>query len=753
MEEKKINAPTSSMKKAEKKIPRKKLPKIYKKKYSAKKFQKKLLKRLYVPEDRMFVENLFVADEATKELIIPEGETFTKSELLRLKRLSKEIKKQKGGIKFVPLVAVIALCVAVVVTVTFFKNIIIKRAIVSGMQNVFNAKTDLQSVDFQFFDASLKLRGLAQASNSNPMKNIFELGNVQINFNLTELLRGKAHIENVTVAGVDWNTDRKTSGELPARQKKQKPETPSVVTVKTNQLVSDVQQKLKDTFDEYNPVSIVENMRGELQSSLAAQEIGVSVQEKVERWRGVPDEVRVVVEDFSASIQDVVAIDWSKVNDVTRLRNNLATINNAIVQGNNLSNEIQTLTQSVQEDANDVKLFAEKISGAVAADRALIEAQINKFSALRTTGINGIVNDMLSTVIYSLAGEYYPYVQQGIDYARMLKSKSETLSKSEKPKKKSAVSRAVGRDIYWKRDAVPIFLMEELYTSGKNFEAGIQNLSSDMERWGRAATFDGSLSLFGHDHSLGLTVDTRGAAASLIDGIYDGTDWNIAVAFPSFGIDSNSDISARLRAGLDGSFSVSGIVDMADVKFATEKFEPEILYSIYQKALATLDEISVGFTLSRFADGNIDLRLDTDAEEKFIPRLAEMFKAETLSIMSETKERLFDEIENYTKDITDKIAEFTGIEVDVRNLKVDMSKSQAKLDEAQKKITEQIAKQTGSAVQNVIDQTLSEQVKDSPLGTIINKTIGGEKTEEAVNKGLNSLFDRIKSEASKNKGE
>ena len=46
-------------KKPEKKFPAKKLPSLFKKSYTEKKFDKKILKKIYVPEDKKTVQSMF----------------------------------------------------------------------------------------------------------------------------------------------------------------------------------------------------------------------------------------------------------------------------------------------------------------------------------------------------------------------------------------------------------------------------------------------------------------------------------------------------------------------------------------------------------------------------------------------------------------------------------------------------------------------------------------------------------------------
>lgn len=736
---KEVAKKNAKKKKPEKILQRKKLPRIYKRKYTEKKLKKKILKRLFVEDDRKFVESIFALDEATGKMLVPMDATFPKKDVVRLKRLAKEIKKQKGVVKFMPLIAVAAFVFLVIATVATFKNVIVKKVIVSGMQAVFKAKTDIAKVDLRIFGGSLTISGLEQASRSKPMKNLFEIGTLRLDYNLTDALRKKIHIEDVSVADIDWNTDRTTSGELSAKELQPSPAL-ALIQAKSTKLVEDVRQKLLDTFAEYNPVNIVENLQENLQSPHVGEDVYKSVEEKVQKWMDKPEQVQIVIENFATSVQDVVNYDWGGIKDVQRLREALTTVNAAINQSKTIRSEVESILQQVQTDAKDVQLYAKQVQNAIEADKALIETQVNKISDLRTHGIQGIINDMLSTSIYSLAGQYYPYVEQGIKYAQELKAKQASAPpKKEKQKKKSVVARAAGRDVYWKADRIPTFLMEKVYTSGPGFFADLRDVSSDMDKWGKPAVFDGALSVLGHNHKAGVVVDTRDAADSLVAVDYSGDNWPIGVSFPEFGFSSNSVIRAKVTASPDGSFSVGGAIDMVQVKFDTAEFEPEILYTLYQKALATLDEISLGFTFRHTTDGDISLSLDTDADKKFLPKLLELFKAETRALVIETKERLFDELEKYTGDVTAKITEFTGIEVDMRNLSVNMDGVQAKLDEVQAKLTKQIADQASGALQSAINDNLPSEIKNSPLGDVIDKATGSEGMENVLNKGMDGL--------------
>ena len=108
-EDKELKNKAPKAKKPPKKFPAKKLPGLLKKSYTQKKFNSKILKKIYIPEDKKLIESLFSEKytKGKKELIrVPRENQFTKKELSQLKKISKSIKKNKGRVKLVPFIAV-----------------------------------------------------------------------------------------------------------------------------------------------------------------------------------------------------------------------------------------------------------------------------------------------------------------------------------------------------------------------------------------------------------------------------------------------------------------------------------------------------------------------------------------------------------------------------------------------------------------------------------------------------------------------
>ena len=151
-----------------KKFPVKNLPSIFRKKLDEKKFDKKILSKIYIPQDKDYISSLYKKTTENDKVFyaIPADSQFTKTDLSRLKVLAKEIKGQKGRIKFLPLIATVSFIVALAVVVSIFKNPIAKKIIKGTCESIFTAKTDIKSVNVKFLDSFIKVNSI-QIGNKN----------------------------------------------------------------------------------------------------------------------------------------------------------------------------------------------------------------------------------------------------------------------------------------------------------------------------------------------------------------------------------------------------------------------------------------------------------------------------------------------------------------------------------------------------------------------------------------------------------
>lgn len=729
------------------KVLAKKLPKIYKKQYTKKAFEKKLLKHLYIETDKDLVKELFQTSTDKKGrtvMVVPKDKQIAKKDFARYKVLAKQIAEQKGGIKIVPLLAVIILVVAIGIVVTLFKNIVLEKAITSSMQKIFNAKTEIGLVDLQIFDASLEIKDLQQANKDSPMKNLFQIDNIKMNFNLTELLRGKFYAEEMVVSGVALDTERKTSGELPIVHKtKEEKKTESQIQKKTDELKDSASKKLQEMFANYNPETILANIKNELKSPEVAASITKDVQASVEKWKATPVQMQKDVTDFSKSVESVTKTNWGGIDNLTKLKEALETVNNAITKADSLKSSIESTTNSIKTDTQKVQEYSKQIETAVKNDMALVDAKITEMKNLFSpSGLQNIMNEAIESVLYSVLGKYYPYVNKVKDAAMSVKSsgsgkaiseKSDSTEKKEKKQKKQAVTKArlPGRTIYYKKNTVPKFLIQNVQASG--YEYGTENLlfkgvatevSSDQDVRGKPTSVQADFKILGHNNSASAIIDAReDSTASLVALSYVGGGYPIAADAQVFKLNSTSDINAKLSAEKDGSFVIGGSLDMNISEMTGMTFEPAKVCQLYQKALSDVKKLSVGFNVGYDVANGMVVLIENPEKlaGQLVNPIVNVLQGELNSIANDTKTQVTAMLSEKTNGATDKIAEFTNIKKSIEDSKSKVEDINKQLELKKKELSKRIEDLTKSATSKAVEKVVGDTDIKSGLKSLFKK--------------------------------
>lgn len=729
------------------KVLAKKLPKIYKKQYTEKAFEKKLLKHLYIETDKDLVKELFQTSTDKKGrtvMVVPKDKQIAKKDFARYKVLAKQIAEQKGGIKIVPLLAVIILIVVIGVVVTLFKNIVLEKAITSSMQKIFNAKTEIGLVDLQIFDASLEIKDLQQANKDSPMKNLFQIDNIKMNFNLTELLRGKFYAEEMVVSGVALDTERKTSGELPIVHKtKEEKKTESQIQKKTDELKDSASKKLQEMFENYNPETVLANIKNELKSPEVAASITKEVQASVEKWKETPVQMQKDVTDFSKSVESVTKTNWGGIDNLTKLKEALETVNNAITKADSLKSSIESTTNSIKTDTQKVQEYSKQIEIAVKNDMALVDAKITEMKNLFSpSGLQNIMNEAVESVLYSVLGKYYPYVNKVKDAAMSVKSsgsgkaiseKSDSTEKKEKKQKKQAVTKArlPGRTIYYKKNTVPKFLIQNVQASG--YEYGTENLlfkgvatevSSDQDVRGKPTSVQADFKILGHNNSASAIIDAReDSTASLVALSYVGGGYPIAADAQVFKLNSTSDINAKLSAEKDGSFVIGGSLDMNISEMTGMTFEPAKVCQLYQKALSDVKKLSVGFNVGYDVANGMVVSIENPEKlaGQLVNPIVNVLQGELNSIASDTKTKVTAMLSEKTNGATDKIAEFTNIKKSIEDSKSKVEDINKQLELKKKELSKRIEDLTKSATSKAVEKVVGDTDIKSGLKSLFKK--------------------------------
>ncbi len=96
---------------------------------------------------------------------------------------------------------------------------LVHRGVEKAGTSVVGAKVELSGADVSFFPLGVELRGLQVTDPDEPMTNAFEAGRMAFNLDPGELVFRRVIINEMSIEGMRFGTERKTSGALEKRKK------------------------------------------------------------------------------------------------------------------------------------------------------------------------------------------------------------------------------------------------------------------------------------------------------------------------------------------------------------------------------------------------------------------------------------------------------------------------------------------------------------------------------------------------------
>lgn len=702
--------------KEQKKVSTKKLPKILKKKYSQKKLNK-LLKHIYISTDRELVEKMFVPYEQKQGFFyIPQNQLIEKKEFNKLKKIGKDVASQKFSIKLVPLGAVIAFCVLIVMLIVTFKNFAVKWLLTKAMQEVFGAKTDIAYVDVQILDSKITVNNLAQGYRSDPWKNLFEISVLRIDFNLTELLRGKIDIQDVAVEGINVMTPRKTSAALAKHSSTGMDYSiPEFFEYTANNAQAAAKQEIDKMFDKLNPETILKNLESQLTVPTVANEVYEIGDSLVKKWQTKPDEIAKNVKQFSDKTNDIINANWSNISDPNVIRQNIEKIDNVIKDGKNIVDETKIIVEDVKKDSQIITESANKMKNALEADQRFVNNEVNKIKSFKLDDGLRLLSEPIQSFICNTTGRYYPYIRQVVNLALKAKSSSSGNAKEtvKETKKSETHDRLDGIDVYYKYDNVPKFLLERFSCSSVNWSGLATNISSDMDKRGMPAFAQAKVEALGQLHNADVTVDARTVTDKpLVAANYSGTNYPLAFSVPQFAVASKSTISGRGTVSKTGAVVIGAGVNLRDLDFKTTKFEPEYAYKLYSKALSYLKELYLEIEFEMNSDTMFKMNIKTDADKQLINILNRLVMDELQELMQMAQQKITELLREQTKNANIKIDEFIDIENGINAQSIKLDKISAALDQKKKELQDKLISESRNKINEAIGTKNSETVND-----------------------------------------
>ena len=702
----------------------KKIPSLFRKKYTAKKLEKKIYKKLYVPEDKKYVKGLFeeVEKKGSKQtpiFAIPDkkAEQLAKKDMKRLKSLAKQIKSQKGRINLVPLIVSLCFIAAIPVCFTLFKNVIIKKAIQTVCENVFEARCDIEKVDFKFFDASLRIKKIEIANKDDVMKNLVDIGSIAVDFDLGQLLRKRFVADELSVLDVNSGTERKTSGELPPKKikkiEKSKAKTAKksedtklgkLLKEKKETAASSLEENITGLFNQFNPEALMNTYYAQLQTPGLSKDVQEQLPQIVNKWQSKPAEIEKLVNDMQASVNEIMSFDFNSVqNNPLKIKEFIEKLDGTYKNIDKVKNNATGVLNEFNADLANADSLRKKVQNAVTHDMNFATSEINKIKSLNLSDGTKLISGMFENVACDVLGKYYPYAKKGVDYLLEMKAKQATQPKKEKAKKEKkekkagySVKRAPGRDVYYRQDKVPSLWIKKMAGSGPNFSAQATDIASNQDLINKPAVVDFNMDLWNLQHTAKVVVDFRTETKEpLIKADYGLKNIPLNIPAEKFGaypgvpaFDAKCAVNAILKIFDAEGFEITGKGLLTDLKITTVPFEPEYASKIYSSVMGRIKTVNASMTSGFTESDGLKLNINSDADAQILNSLRKEMEAQLAGIK-----------DNLKSELTKKINEASGGALEQFGT----------LDEIKKKLTGSLS--TANGFENQLSQKRKEAEK------------------------------------------
>lgn len=716
-----------------------KLNKLFTRKFGEAQFQRKILKHIFIPNDKTFVEKHFVKEQDKKSgkaiMVLSKQATLSRSEILKLNRIARDIQKQHERINFIPLVAA---CVAVLLVLMFaylFRNIISRKIVVSASEAAFGAKCDIKFIDFNLFDTHFQIKEYAVANQNAPMKNLFEIKNIDIKFNLLELSRGKFVCENIAVDGISWNTDRKTSGALPKKVKSQKDESSILNNNPVMQMINSELEQIKNGVslsngfealrEQTDPRLILQREMNAFQSPKIKDEIIDFVPTFVDSWKVQASQTESNVRSLVSKGQDISEIDFQNMSSPEEIQNFIVKITEMIAVSKKNIEGVQDLSSKIQDDVKKIETLGKNIETYVSADINHVKKVAAQIKDIKAKGASGFVSDLFRVFYLETLGSYYPRLMELIAMANQAQKSPKKENAQTLADKSKAMERLQGRNFLFSDHSAPTLLFKNVQLSGHSpdndftLAGDVQNITNDVDTWNKPITLSLSSTQKQFKETVQGTVDLRSATKSLVDvaGNFSGLDLDLDAKITGLPkLAGAFETSAEIEIGKnnDVRITTSGVVKNAKLKI--DKFEPEILSRIYDEVLARINTVDVTTAFFKPNDSNLKLNILSTVDEQIfdsiqkqllveLARVRELVIAEGQKYLEQVKSECLPYLEN-----ADEVISLVKLAVTDSTAFEKML--QTKLKEAEVRLTQLATNKLNDAA-NQIKDTVKDQIKDA----------------------------------------
>ncbi len=719
-----------------------KVPSLFRKRYTEKAYQKKILKKIHISEDKKFLESLFsTITHKGKEFYTIQQEQVTDKKIAnKLKVLAKSIKAQKGRFNVLAIAASFIIIVALMLVLVVFRNPVARYVLTTSLQGVFGAKVEIGTVDVNLLDSKFLLEDLSVANRNEPMKNLFQVSKIDLDFNILELSRGKIVAENLEVSGVSWNTERRESGSLPPAaekkytdKKKRENTEPNPVFQKFDEQLEtlkagiSISSGMDSVVNSLDPVKILENELGTLQSPAIVEEISQKVPALTTKWEQTSTRTKETAAEVSKKAATITAIDPKSLKTVQAVQSTLVTVNEASGTLQKAATEAVSLQREMSTDISYVSSLSKQADTALRADSERLAQLSSSIKSVNLDSGMRLVSGIFDTFLINTLGNYYPLLNKGMGLIESSQTNKKTEQQTSLKKRANAVSRLPGRTIVFGTDSAPTLHIKRSAVSINDIHTGISgevtclDITNDQERTGKPFAFNVALRHGSMSEMLQGAIDLRSSAEKTVASSFTVTGYQVKL--PSSGQKAVPSVTGMLTAigtfnlAPEGEFQVESRLALQPVQLTVNSFEPAFLYREYQTSLSGISRLDMNAQATIDRNGKIVISVDSDIDRQLHRVVQDAANRQVAAVKKAVEKEAQNWITGQKATYSEQIGRFTTITqagqkniADIRKHESTADNKKAELDRRMKEIAEQQA----APVKEATDRAIKQAEKSIP---------------------------------------
>ena len=698
----------------------------FKKPVKEKKFEKYYVNYIEHPKDREFFIDCF--EKRENEYILRGN--LTKEETKKLKEILKWVKKNhKGSIKIVPLLFAAAAAAAVVIFFTTFANPLLGRALEKGLEAVFEAKSDVRNFRLSLLKFRISIGSVTVANRDAPMKNLFELGRIELRMKPEAVLRGKVYIEEIRADDMRFGTERKVSGALPNRQlreKKQKEKSINNAPPLIDLANFDAMALLNQEFDKLSTPKLYDEAIDVYNTTLV-------------KWQGQVDSARTKVNELQTASQPLINMNANNMRDLDTIRKTVQDINNMITTVQSAADETRNMVRGIETDVNTARQLEQNARNAINDDINLLKSYIDLGSGAAFAALEPFIRDILDDSVEM----YIDYGLRALEALEKIKeladAKLPANSKDAKQKKQRAVV-FKGRDVAFPVTSYPSFylgiLASDFTLDGWNWSFDLRDVSSNPDLTGQPVTLalgaketGGSLN---RNAAFKGSADFRTNPAEKFSAFVNGGGFPVSLgdqmkAVGINGFSGAADFSLNLTGYNNGGVSAGGDVKINQARLIDPR---GTIAEAAATAISEAGRIELGVQYIYNTDGKDEFSINTNIADLINRALRRTVEAYAQKAMAEIERVLREKISQYidgkfvSKEQVDALlamarGDMTAVEqmrTSLTNKKNEFEQRiNAMANEAAQQARQEATRQADQAIQDIRQgQTPSLQVPNLP---------------------------------------